>query len=480
MNYSPQLRVATIGKCLILLTGILLSGFPVLLASGASLDGGLEAHSTYSNHERKELDPAQLRALAERDDHSVTEDPPEHLRLDPMFAEFPDLFRSPDIEFDTHSEMDQRRDLGYRAQVELGLQHRRAGEYDFAVRAFVKLLEKQPPEAYRRQAMLQLALIAELREDWIRAQQIYRHYESLYPRDPNIPLVTLRLGQIYREIGAEELALSNFHAIIMMTLKGQAVNGKYFPLYRRIVLKAKTEIANTHMGKGDYETAARHYRMLIAEDGGDDALGRVNLPSVRYKLCKCLGILGEHSDLEREVEAFLEEHRGHELESDVRYLMVQSLQTRKKQGDVLDQFREILENPVQSSSDSSDADNRWKTRIGLEVAAQMIESGAFLDSLKVYQALLSFVGQPEDEITVRYQMGLVFERLHQPAQAMAAYKKIQGLVGEESIGSGESSEKLIAEMTEWRIGMLDWFRKKQLVLEGMKDDNRARSGSSDE
>ena len=427
-----------------------------------------------------ELDPNQIRKLAESDDFSVTQSPPEHLRLDPMFAEFPDLFRGPDIEFDSQSDIEKRRDLGYRAQLELGMQHRRAGEYDFAVRALIKLLEKHPPESYRRQAMLQLALIAELREDWIKAQQIYRHYESLYPKDPNIPLVTLRLGEIYREIGAEELALSNFHSIIMMSVKSPGVNGKYFPLYRRIVLKAKTEIANTYMGRGEYETAARHYRMLISDDGDDDPMGRINLPSVRYKLCRCLSRLELHSELEREVERFLDEHPGHELEADIRYLAVQSLQARQKSAEVLDQFEEILRIPVSSGEGASPSSEHWKTRIGLEVASQMVQAGDYLDSLKVYRALLGFVTEIEDEITIRYQMGLVFERLHQPAQAMAAYRKIQGRMGAPADAPAESPERLIADMTEWRIGMLDWFRKKQLVLEGMKDDNLSRSGTSDE
>ena len=427
-----------------------------------------------------EVDPSYIKELAEVDQNSVQAIPPEHLRLDPMFAEFPDLFRSPDIKFDTHSELDQRRDLGFRAQLELGLQHRRAGEYDFAVSAFVKLLEKQPPVAYRKQAMLQLALISELRKQWVKAQQIYRHYESLYPKDPNLPLVTLRLGLIYREMGADELALSNLHSIIMMALKSEVVNGKYFPLYRRIVLKAKTEIANTHLGNGDFEKAARHYRMLMADEGGNDELGRLNLPVVRFKLCKCLSVLNNHSLLDREVKAFLSDHEGHELEADVRYLAVKSFQARKNYDEVFSQFRSILE--IQPSSDgaSRDTSDRWKLRVGLEVASQMVQSGDYMDSLRVYEALRDFAVLAEDEVTIQYQMGLVYERLHQPARAMVAYEKIQKQLSKRTDPRAESSSSLIADMTGWRIGMLDWFRKKQLVLERMKDDNLSRSGPSDD
>ncbi len=440
----------------------------------------LEVESGVSDVPHGELDPLQIRELAETDEFSVTQSPPEHLRLDPMFAEFPDLFRGPDIEFDSPTDLDKRRDLGYRAQLELGMQHRRAGEYDFAVRALVKLLEKHPPETYRRQAMLQLALVAELREDWIKAQQIYRHYESLYPNDPNIPLVTLRLGEIYREIGADELALSNFHSIIMMAVKSPGANGKYFPLYRRIVLKAKTEIANTYLDRGEYATAARHYQMLISEEGGDDPMGRINLPSVRYKLCRCLGLLERHAELETEAEEFFKDHSGHELEADVRHLVVKSLQARQKSAQVLDQFEKILKVSGPNESASSPGAERWKTRIGLEVASQMVQAGDYLESLRVYRALLNHVTEIEDEITIRYQMGLVFERLHQPAQAMSAYQKIQDRMGPQQGGGPETPERLIADMTDWRIGMLDWFRKKQLVLEGMKDDNLSRSGTSDE
>jgi tetratricopeptide (TPR) repeat protein len=433
-----------------------------------------------AEHVEGEVDPSYVRELAEVDKNSIQAIPPEHLRLDPMFAEFPDLFRSPDIKFDTHSELDQRRDLGFRAQLELGLQHRRAGEYDFAVSALVKLLEKQPPVDYRKQAMLQLALIAELRKDWVKAHQIYRHYESLYPKDPNLPLVSLRLGLIYREMGADDLALSNLHSIIMMALKSEVVHGKYFPLYRRIVLKAKTEIANTHLGNGDFETAARHYRMLIADEGGNDELGRLNLPSVRFKLCKCLSVLNDYSGLDREVTAFLSDHEGHELEADVRYLAVKSLQARKNYNEVFSQFRKILEIQPSSEGASQDSSDRWKLRVGLEVASQMVQSGDYVDSLRVYEALRDFAVEAEDEVTIQYQMGLVYERLHQPARAMVTYEKIQKQLSKRTDPRAESSSSLIADMTGWRIGMLDWFRKKQLVLERMKDDNLSRSGTSDD
>ena len=427
-----------------------------------------------------EIDPSYVRKLAEVDKNSVQAVPPEHLRLDPMFAEFPDLFRSPDIDFDTHSEIEQRRDVGFRAQLELGLQHRRAGEFDFAVSALIKLLEKQPPVAYRKQAMLQLALISELRKQWVKAQQIYRHYETLYPKDPNLPLVSLRLGMIYREMGADELALANLHSIIMMALKSEVVHGKYFPLYRRIVLKAKTEIANTHLKNGEFETAARHYRMLMADEGGNDELGRLNLPLVRFKLCRCLSIMEDHVALDREVEIFLSNHEGHELESDVRYLAVKSLQARKNHGEVLQQFKRILEiQPVEDGSGSR-ASDRWKLRIGLEIASQMIQSGEYFESLDVYKALLEFTEHSDDEVTVRYQMGLVYERLHQPERAMSAYERIQKQLENRPDMRAESPSTLVADMAGWRIGMLDWFRKKQLVLERMKEDNLSRSGTSND
>ena len=427
------------------------------------------------------LNASQIRGLVEKTEARVGEALPGGLRFDPLFAEFGDVFRSEAISFDSMSELDQRRRRGYEAQFNLGVRNREAGAYDAAARDFITLLEKFPPEEYRKKTMLQLALIAELQSDWPKAQQIYRHFKSLWQDDPNVPLVSLRLAEIYREMGADELALSDFHTLILSTVRSTDVKGKYFPVYERIVLKAKIEIANTHFQRGDYANAARYFNMLLRDETLDGDYNRANVPIVRHRLCECYSMLPDRSgELDGQVEAFLKEHAGHELEADVRYLAVQSCQKRQKTAEALEHMQKILELQSESEQASAESRIRWKLRVGLEVAAQMFQSANYRAALEIYRTLLKYNDSPEDELFIWYQIGVISERLGQYDNASEVYQKIKDqLASSDSISKGPPV-KLIDEMTDWRVGLLDWYRKKQLVLEGMKEDNASGSEASND
>ena len=282
-------------------------------------------------------------------------------------------------------------------------------------------------------------------------------------------------------MGADELALSDFHTLILSTVRSTDVKGKYFPVYERIVLKAKIEIANTHFQRGDYANAARYFNMLLRDETLDGDYNRANVPIVRHRLCECYSMLPDRSgELDGQVEAFLKEHAGHELEADVRYLAVKSCQKRQKTAEALEHMQKILELQSESEQASAESRIRWKLRVGLEVAAQMFQSANYRAALEIYRTLLKYNDSPEDELFIWYQIGVISERLGQYDNASEVYQKIKDrLASSDSISKGPPVD-LIDEMTDWRVGLLDWYRKKQLVLEGMKEDNASGSEASND
>ena len=68
----------------------------------------------------------------------------------------------------------------------------------------------------------------------MRAQQIFAQYIQTYPDDPSLPEVLLRQGQIYRQMGVNNLAISKFYAVMSTSLKLKLDNMEY---YRKIVLQ---------------------------------------------------------------------------------------------------------------------------------------------------------------------------------------------------------------------------------------------------
>src|SRR5436190_23521499 len=120
------------------------------------------------------------------------------------------------------------------------------------------LAETYPPDI-RRQAMLESAYIAADLEQMSKAQQIYNEYVRRYPKDPSVPEVCLRQGLLYRQMGAPQQALSKFYQVMNHALALKLTELEY---YQRLVLKAKTEIAETYYIQGKYADAADYYLRL--------------------------------------------------------------------------------------------------------------------------------------------------------------------------------------------------------------------------
>ena len=143
-------------------------------------------------------------------------------------------------------------------------------------------------------------------------------------------------------------------------------------------------------------------------------------------------------------------------------------------------MQKILELQSESEQASAESRIRWKLRVGLEVAAQMFQSANYRAALEIYRTLLKYNDSPEDELFIWYQIGVISERLGQYDNASEVYQKIKDrLASSDSISKGPPVD-LIDEMTDWRVGLLDWYRKKQLVLEGMKEDNASGSEASND
>ena len=80
---------------------------------------------------------------------------------------------------------------------------------------FSQLIKEVPPVEFRRQALLQIALVANKQGYYDREFQIYSQYLSRFPDDHNCALVNLRMGQLLRDqMGAMDQAIEQFHTVI--------------------------------------------------------------------------------------------------------------------------------------------------------------------------------------------------------------------------------------------------------------------------
>jgi tetratricopeptide (TPR) repeat protein len=155
------------------------------------------------------------------------------------------------LDGETPNEVGEDRSV-YESRLEVARRQRRSGNQEGAIRDLIGILKSTAPNDVKRPALLEMAGIAEDSGQAGRAQQILAQYTRLFSQHPSVVEVYLRQGLLYREMGATELALAKFHGVFSSALSQRFDQLDY---YRRLVLQAQTEIADTYYLSGRWDEA---------------------------------------------------------------------------------------------------------------------------------------------------------------------------------------------------------------------------------
>jgi tetratricopeptide (TPR) repeat protein len=109
----------------------------------------------------------------------------------------------------------------------------------------------------------------------------------------------------------------------------------------------------------------------------------------------------------------------------------------------------------EAGSKNAEALGYWKQRAGNDIANQFYKEGEFLKALDIYVTLASLNDKPTWQCPVLYQVGLIYERLAQPARAVEYYQKV--LNREKDVGPDAlSSLQAVFDLARWRSRFLTW------------------------
>ncbi|MEY2598564.1 MAG: hypothetical protein RLZZ142_823, partial [Verrucomicrobiota bacterium] len=137
------------------------------------------------------------------------------------------------------------------------------GKAELADRYLESIVAVQMPDAAKKAALREVAELYESHGDRVKAAAIYEKLCTLMENDTEMPLWLVKLGVLYRESGAYQLAISRFYGVINMAIK---VGGRDFESQQGIARKAQREIADTHFLKGDFEQAQKFYNMALRSE----------------------------------------------------------------------------------------------------------------------------------------------------------------------------------------------------------------------
>jgi len=127
---------------------------------------------------------------------------------------------------------------------------------------------KGPPysELLRKDAYPLLIKFYEKNKVRVKLVEIYEEFAEKYPNDHELPEIYFRLGQLYREFGAFELAQDRYYKVLSTTIRG-ARNEDEKVEFRQTSLRSQIEIADLFLEQGNYERASQFFdRLLRLED----------------------------------------------------------------------------------------------------------------------------------------------------------------------------------------------------------------------
>ena len=327
---------------------------------------------------------------------------------------------------------------------------------------FVALLSSDTPDAIQRSALLELAALAQDEDDLPRTQDTYAQFLNRWPNDPRVPEVLLRQGQVFRQMGIHDLALTKFYAVMTAAL---TLRNDRLDYYETIVLKAQMEIAETHYELGKYAEAAEYFSRLFKQDNP-----QIDKHEVLYKLVRCYGNTTNYDQTVASAHDYLANYAATPEVPEVRFELATSLKELGRDNESLQQVLTLLQEQNNQANSNPENWAYWQQRTGNLIANQFFREGDYPRALDIYSSLAHLDPSPQWQLPVWYQMGMTYERLWQPQKATEIYNQIVSRENELDTNAPPSL-KSIVDMARWRIGFIQWQNKAETANYNLRDTN---------
>ena len=341
---------------------------------------------------------------------------------------------------------------------------------------------------------------------------VIKWIESKKRGAPSIPESHIRLGKVYRTLGAYRMALNKFYDAINATLTLPKSNAfelaerrKGRTLERRRDAesnRAMYEIAETFMDSEDYENAIKFFdrlRRLEDLEDTDHAVVRFKQGLAHYRRAS------ENLRKQENVNRLPPEQRSQqELNFDQtpradfarvkevlrgygtlfpqspyvpesHYLLALTYEQLNQDEDSISELLLLLKEADFNPELISDLEQGnavrdrdlvaiskmkaiwafWKKKTGNYLANKFFEESEFFNAYRIYSALRDIDPSPSWQIPVLYQIALCQEKLGNYVQAMETYSAIEEFVNSDDAREGLANSKYL----EFVFGMAKWRRE---------------------
>jgi tetratricopeptide (TPR) repeat protein len=324
------------------------------------------------------------------------------------------------------------------------------GEDEVARGLLESLVAVDLPHVEKKIALTEVAKVYEEKGDLTKAIAILEKLANVLEGDTEVPAWLLKLGQLYRDAGAYQMAVSRYYGVIQLSMK---VGSSDFERFQGITRQAQREIANTYFIKGDFDQAQKFYNMALRSD-----LPKEERAVAMFRAAHCTFMRNDMNGAINALERFLKDYSRHASAAEARYMLATAFKIEGRPQDAYDTVIDLLRDAKSKSEENPKAWAFWQKKAGNEFANDYYQRGEFVNAVTIYQALAAIEESPEWRWPVVYQMGLCFERLRIDPRAAECYKYIV----EESKRPEFRWRKMpqsvanLVEMAAWRVEQLAW------------------------
>ncbi len=343
----------------------------------------------------------------------------------------------------------------FQAKLDLARQQRADKGTVLATQNLTELLASTAPMEIKRGALFELALVAQDDNQLVKATQLFAQYIHLYPDDPTDPEILLRQGLIYRKMGVTDLAISKFYAVMSTSLRLKLENLDY---YKKLVLQAQIEIADTYYLEGRYRESSDYFTRLLKNPPAD-----LDQAQIQYKLIRSLSALTNAPETVAHAQVFLDVFTNSLDVPEVRFLLADSLKKLGRNQESLKQVLILLQSQRENVDKNPELWAYWQRRAGNEIASQLFKEGDYLDALQINLTLADLDKSPAWQFPVWYQTGLIYEQLQQWQKASDAYQLILNRSNELTGSNAAPSLISLSDMAKWRKDYLAWQEKAKIA-----------------
>ena len=256
------------------------------------------------------------------------------------------------------------------------------------------------------------------------------------------------------------MAVTKFYAVMNSAL-GMQVD--QFDYYKRLVLQAQTEIADTYYQQGKYQEAIEFYRRILKQSSAE-----LNKSPLHFKFIRCLTGLNRHAEAVPECEAFFAAYPQAPEAPELRFVCADSLRQLGRRRDSMLQVLQLLESQKGTVKSNPEGWTYWQQKAGNQIANELYKDGDYLNALEIYNRMSLLNTNVSWQVPVYYQVGLIYDHLQQPAKAVEQFEKVIAREKEIAVATDSPSLITVLEMAQWRKQNMGWQSRTEVAVLSLK------------